>query len=138
MSFALAKRHHRQIKGVKPLGRHMLVDKVCRNCPLTIKGHYFPTNLMLLPFDEFDLILGMDWLTNHSVLLNCGSKFIELKCENGDVMIFSMVAEKYLRKGYESYLAFVLNTQESEAKIETVPVVCEYSDVFPEELPGLP
>ncbi|KAA3465929.1 Retrotransposon protein [Gossypium australe] len=43
-----------------------------------------------------------------------------------------------MRKRYESYLAFVLNTQESEVKIESVPVACEYPDVFPEELPGLP
>ncbi|KAA3483712.1 DNA/RNA polymerases superfamily protein [Gossypium australe] len=139
------------VKVVNPLGKHVLVDKVCRNCPLTIRGHCFSANLMLLPFDEFDLILGMDWLTTHSVLVNCGNKFIELKCENGDVirvesggsdslpvMISSLVAERYLRKGCESYLAFVLNTQESEVKIETVPVVCEYPDVFPKELPGLP
>ncbi|KAA3483034.1 Gag protease polyprotein-like protein [Gossypium australe] len=139
------------VKVSNPLGKHVLVDKVCRNCPLTIRGHCFSENLMLLLFDEFDFILGMDWLTTHNVLVNCGSKFIELKCENGDVirvesggsdslpvMISSLVAEKYLRKGCESYLAFVLNTQESEANIETVPVVCEYPDVFPEELPGLP
>ncbi|KAA3463936.1 DNA/RNA polymerases superfamily protein [Gossypium australe] len=135
------------VKVSNPLGKHVLVDKVCRNCPLTIRGHYFPANLMLFPFDDFDLILGMDWLNTHSVLVNCGSKFIELKCENGDViqvesgesdslpvMISFMMVEKYLRKGYESYLAFVLNTQESEVKIETVPVL----DVFPEELPRLP
>ncbi|KAA3483708.1 Retrotransposable element Tf2 [Gossypium australe] len=139
------------VKVSNPLGKHVSVDKLCRNCPLTIRGHCFLVNLMLLPFDEFDLILDLDWLTTHSVLLNCGSKIIELKCENGDVirvesggsgslpvMISSMVAEKYLRKGYESYLAFVLNTQEFEVKIETIPMVCEYPDVFPEELLGLP
>ncbi|KAA3487357.1 vacuolar protein sorting-associated protein 35B-like [Gossypium australe] len=110
-----------------------------------IRGHSFPANLMLLPFDEFDLILSMDWLTVHNVLVNCGSKFLELRCVNGDiirdslpVVISSMAAEKCIRKGYESYLAFVLNTQESEVKIESMPVVCQYPDVFPEELPGLP
>ncbi|KAA3457172.1 DNA/RNA polymerases superfamily protein [Gossypium australe] len=139
------------VKVSNPLGKHVLVDKVCRKCPLTIRGHYFPANLMLLPFDEFDLILRMDWLTTHSVLVNCGSKFLGLKCENGDVMqvksggsdslpvmISSLVIEKYLRKGCESYLTFMLNTQGPEVKIETVPVVCEYPDVFPKELSGLP
>ncbi|KAA3473636.1 DNA/RNA polymerases superfamily protein [Gossypium australe] len=90
-------------------GRYVLVDKVCKNFPFSIKGHHFPANLMLLLFDEFDLILGLDWLTTHSVLVNCGSKFIELKFENGDVI-----------------------------RVESVPVVCENQDVFPEELPGLP
>ncbi|KAA3484045.1 Gag protease polyprotein-like protein [Gossypium australe] len=139
------------VKVSNPLGKHVLVDKVCRNCPLIIRCHCFSANLMLLSFDEFDLILGMDWLTIQNVLVNCGSKFVELRCVNGDVIrvesgksdslpvvISSMVAEKYLRKTYESCLAFVLNTQELEVKIESVPVVCEYPDVFPEELPGLP
>ncbi|KAA3466375.1 DNA/RNA polymerases superfamily protein [Gossypium australe] len=139
------------VKVSNPLGKHVFVEKVCRKCPLTIKSHCFPAKLMMLTFDEFDLILGMDWLTTHSVLVNCGSKFIELKCENGSVirvessgsvslpvMISSLVAGKCLRKGCKSYLTFVLDTKESEVKIETVPVVCEYLDVFPEELPGLP
>ncbi|KAA3483193.1 RVP_2 domain-containing protein [Gossypium australe] len=139
------------IKVSNPLGKHVLVNKVCRNCPLTIRGYCFSANLMLLLFDEFDLILGMDWLIAHNVLVNSSSKFIELRCVEGDiirvesgksdsftVVILSMVAEKYMRKGYESYLAFVLNTQESEVKIESVPVVYEYPGMFLEELPGLP
>ncbi|KAG8501385.1 hypothetical protein CXB51_003461 [Gossypium anomalum] len=49
-----------------------------------------------------------------------------------------MLAQKYVRKGCEAYIAYVLHSKESEKKLESVPVVCEYSDVFPEELPGLP
>ncbi|KAA3470967.1 Retrotransposon protein [Gossypium australe] len=94
---------------------------------------------MLLPFDEFDVILCMDWLTLHDAV----TKIIELKCENDElgelpVVISSMSAQRYVRKGYEAYLAYVLNTKVSEIKIESVPVVYEYPDVFPEELPGLP
>ncbi|XP_040930148.1 uncharacterized protein [Gossypium hirsutum] len=106
------------IKVLNPLGKSILVDKVCKNCALTIQSHCFLANLMLLPFDEFDVILGMDWLDVHDVITNCGSK--------------------YMRKGYEAYLAFVLNSKESELKIELVPIVREYPDVFSEELPGLP
>ncbi|KAA3466737.1 Gag-Pol polyprotein [Gossypium australe] len=51
------------IKVSNLLGKHVLVYRVCKNCPLMIRGHYFSTDLMLLPFDEFDVILGMDWLT---------------------------------------------------------------------------
>ena len=99
----------------------------------------------------FDVILGMDWLTAHDVIVNCGKKYSELKCKNSDIirvysdesdsscaMIFVMPAQKCLRKGYEAYLAFLLNTKDPELKIESVPVVCEFSDLFLEELPGLP
>ena len=74
------------IKVSNPLGKCVLVDKVCKDCPLMIRGHYFKANLMLLPFDEFDIILGMDWLTAHDVTVNCGKKYIELRCENGDTL----------------------------------------------------
>ncbi|KAG8496993.1 hypothetical protein CXB51_008184 [Gossypium anomalum] len=133
------------------LGRSVMVNKICKNYPLTIQGHCFPVNLMLLPFDEIDVILGMDWLALHDVIVNCGNKYIELKCSNGEILrvdsremstplvvITAIVAQRYMRKGYKSYLAFILNTKETELKIESVPIVCEYLDVFPEELPELP
>ncbi|KAA3473986.1 Gag-Pol polyprotein [Gossypium australe] len=139
------------IKVSNPLGKYVLVDKVCKNFPLMIRGHYFLANLMLLPFDEFDVILGMDWLTLHDAVVNCRRKIIELKCKNGEVLridsdesgelpivISSMSAQRYVRKGCEAYLAYVLNTKVSEMKIESVLVVCEYLEVFPEELPVLP
>ncbi|KAA3459064.1 DNA/RNA polymerases superfamily protein [Gossypium australe] len=96
------------IRVSNPLGRCVLVDKVCNNCPLMIRDMCFPADLMLLPFDEFDLILDMDWLTVHDAV-----------------------------KGCEAYLAYVINDKVTEKKIESIPVVKEYPDVFSEELPGL-
>ncbi|KAG8474400.1 hypothetical protein CXB51_033844 [Gossypium anomalum] len=49
-----------------------------------------------------------------------------------------MAAQRYVKKGYDAYLAYVLDTKVSESKIQAVPVVCEFFDVFPKELPGLP
>ncbi|KAA3461508.1 RVP_2 domain-containing protein [Gossypium australe] len=139
------------IRVSNPLGKCVLVDRVCKGCPLMIKGYCFPVDLMLLPFDEFDVILGMDWLVTHGVIVNCGKKHIELKSKNGEfilvesgnqdrspVVISTLLTQRYLRKGYEAYLAFVLNTKETESRIESVPILCEYLDVFPEELLGLP
>ncbi|KAA3466756.1 Gag-Pol polyprotein [Gossypium australe] len=139
------------IRVSNPLGKYVLVDRVCKGFPLMIRGHYFSVDLMLLSFDEFDFILGMDWLVTHDVIVNCGKKFIELKCESGDlirvesdeqdrspVVISSLLTQKYLRKGYEAYLAFVMNAKETELRIESVPTVCKYPDVFSEELPRLP
>ncbi|KAG8472702.1 hypothetical protein CXB51_034564 [Gossypium anomalum] len=139
------------IRVSNPLGRYVLVDKVCKKCPLVIRGFCFPADLMLLPFDEFDVILGMDWLTVHDAIVNCKRKTIDLRCVNNEIIrvestdsnklpavISSMLAQKCVRKGCETYLAYVLEDKELEKKPESVPVVCEYPDVFPEELPGLP
>ncbi|KAA3486509.1 Transposon Ty3-G Gag-Pol polyprotein [Gossypium australe] len=54
------------------------------------------------------------------------------------VVISSMSTQRYVIKCYEAYLAYVLDTKISELKIELVTVVCEYPNVFPEKLPGLP
>ncbi|XP_016731551.1 uncharacterized protein [Gossypium hirsutum] len=95
--------------------------------------------------------IEMDWLASHGVAVECGRKVIELRyedenvlrvgpgeSENLPVVISSLTAEKYLKKKYEAYLDFVLNTQETELRIESVPVVCEFTDVFLEKLSGLP
>ncbi|KAA3484482.1 Gag-Pol polyprotein [Gossypium australe] len=58
------------IRVSNPLGKHVLVDRFCKNCLLMIRCHYFPADLMLLPFDEFNVILGMDWLTLHDAVVN--------------------------------------------------------------------
>ncbi|KAG8474923.1 hypothetical protein CXB51_031618 [Gossypium anomalum] len=139
------------IRVSNPLGRYVLVDQVCKKCPLVIRGSCFPADLILLPFDEFDVILGMDWLTVHDAIVNCKRKTIDLRCVNNEIIrvestdlnklpavISSMLAQKCVRKGCETYLAYVLDDKELEKKPESVPVICEYPDVFPEELPGLP
>jgi hypothetical protein len=52
-------------------------------------------------------------------------------------MISFVKAEKYLKKGYASFLLYIVTLKE-EKKIEDVPVVADYANVFPEDLPGLP
>ncbi|KAA3462647.1 DNA/RNA polymerases superfamily protein [Gossypium australe] len=99
------------IRVSNPLGRCVLVDKVCKKCPLMIRNSCFLADLMLLPFDEFDIILDV---------------------------ISSMLARQYLREGCEAYLAYVIDSKVTEKKIESVPVVCKYPEVFLKELPGLP
>ncbi|KAG8492659.1 hypothetical protein CXB51_010105 [Gossypium anomalum] len=140
---------------IDPGSTHLYVcKKLMPSISMPIESTEFrllPADLMLLPFDEFDVILGMDWLTTHDLIVNCGKKFIELKCENSEILrvnseesdssfpiISVMSAQTCFRKGYEAYLAFVLNTKDPELKIESVLMVCEFPDVFPEELLGLP
>ena len=51
-----------------------------------IRDSCFPADLMLLPFDEFDIILGMDWLTSHDAVVNCKRKLIDLRRQNGEII----------------------------------------------------
>ncbi|KAA3473276.1 vacuolar protein sorting-associated protein 35B-like [Gossypium australe] len=90
-----------------------------------VKGYCFSADLMLLTFDEFDVILGMDWLTQQDAVVNCKQQYIVLKCQNGELLHI----ESDKLDGFYNVISV------SESKIKSVPVVYEFPDVFLEELP---
>ena len=53
-------------------------------------------------------------------------------------VISAMQARRLIRKGYEAFLALILDSKRGQFDVEKVPVVREFQDVFPEELPGIP
>ena len=65
---------------ISSLGHIVSVNSVYRNCPIIIQVREFLTNLITLPFREFDLILGMDWLTKHRAIVDCGQRTVVLRC----------------------------------------------------------
>ncbi|KAA3476994.1 Gag-Pol polyprotein [Gossypium australe] len=99
--------------------------------PDVITDICFPADLMLLPFDEFDIILGMDWLTLHDAVVNCKRKTIDLRCSNDEIVriesndlnglpavISILKALRYMKKGYEAYFTYVIDSKVSERKVE--------------------
>ena len=134
-----------------PLGHSVIVNRVYRDCPIRIREYEFPGDLIELSFKEFDVILGMDWLSRHQVMVDCIMKRVILRTPNEDEVTFigersndlsnvisAAIARKMVRKGCESYLAYVIDTVKARPSISDIPTVSDFSDVFPEELPGLP
>ena len=134
-----------------PLGHSVRVNRVYKNCPLTVHDREFSVDLIALPFHEFDLILGMDWLSKHRALVDCDKKTVLLKCsdmskvtvhgilaEAVSKVILAMQARRFLRKGCEALLALVLDSRREQVNLEKIPVVKEFLDVFLEELLGIP
>ena len=71
-----------------PLGHNIILNSVYRNCPIVIQAREFLTDLITLPFREFDLILGIDCLTKHRAIVDCGQKTVVLRCSDQfEVMI---------------------------------------------------
>ena len=105
------------------------------------------TDLMGLAIKEYDVILGMDWLARYHAQLNCKAKTVEL-CIPGEttlklnvrgrlassVLISGIPTRKMLSKGGQGYLAFLINTPSDKVRLEDVPVVRDYPDIFPEKL----
>ena len=65
-----------------PLGHSVRVNRVYKNCPLMVHDREFLVDLIALSFYEFDLILGMDWLSKHRDIVDCDKKTILLKCSD--------------------------------------------------------
>ena len=65
-----------------PLGNSVTVNNVYINCPIVIQAREFLTDLITLPFREFDLIMGMDWLSKHRAIIDCGQKRVVLRCSD--------------------------------------------------------
>ena len=70
-----------------PLRYSVTVNRVYRNCPIIIQAREFLVDLITLPFREFDLILGMDWLSKHRAIVDCGQKTIVLRCSDQSEVI---------------------------------------------------
>ena len=54
-----------------PLGTRVSIDKICRDCELEISRTLLTVDLRVMDMSEFDVILGMDWLTAHRVVIDC-------------------------------------------------------------------
>ena len=63
-----------------PLGHSVNVNRVYKNFPIIIHDRDFSANLIALPFHEFDLILGMDWLSKHRVIIDSNKNIVVLRC----------------------------------------------------------
>ncbi|XP_016752066.1 uncharacterized protein [Gossypium hirsutum] len=97
----------------------------------------------------FYIILGMDWLSEHRAKVDCEAKLVTLcgaggsevvvgeKFELLSDVISSLYSEKLVWKGCEGYLAYILNTDSKEIRLEEIRTVCDFSYVFLKELLGL-
>jgi hypothetical protein len=103
---------------------------VAFNVPVTLVERDFPTNMIVLKGQDVDVILGMNWLAQHKAILNTDLRTIRLSYGHEEVLLSIPVAisVKPFGRVYEAILP----------KIQDILVVCEFPDVFPEDLPRLP
>ena len=132
-----------------PVGRSVACDFVYPRCTVQIGGTQLTASLIVLAMSDFDVILGMDWLAANRAVLDCFNKTVRLRSVDRSVefvgakkptstrLISALKADRLMRSGCEGYIAFIAEDKQSKP-IDEIPVVCEFPDVFPEEIPGLP
>ncbi|GJR07663.1 putative reverse transcriptase domain-containing protein [Tanacetum coccineum] len=121
-------------------------------------NHPFNIDLMPVPLGSFDVIIGMDWLTKYHGVIICDEKIVRVpfgremlifqgngnnkRGESRLNIISCTKAQEYLSKGCDVFLAHVTTKEakdKSEGKrLEDVPIVRDFPEVFPEDLPGIP
>ena len=70
-----------------PLRHSVIVNQVYRDCPIRIREYEFMGDLIELSFREFDVILQMDWLSQHQAIIDCKMKRVTLRTPNEDEVI---------------------------------------------------
>jgi hypothetical protein len=115
-------------------GGDMPARQLCPKVNLKIRGVDFFANLIVLESKGIDVILGMDWLGKHKVLIDCAKKSVKLTTPGGKELEF--IAEPVVTaKGIANRAKL---NQLNASQGSEVPVVNEFPDVFPDELPGMP
>ncbi|KAI3725351.1 hypothetical protein L1987_65137 [Smallanthus sonchifolius] len=132
-------------------GNSITIDSIVHDCSLELNGHTFPVNLIPMPLGSFDVIIGMDWLSKNHAEVMCFEKYIRIPLPSGDILkVFGektckglklmscITTQKYIRKKCMVFLAHVIQKEDKERRIEDIPIIREFPEVFPDDLPGLP
>jgi hypothetical protein len=101
---------------------------LCKGVEVVIQDHKFSGDLIVLPSNGIDVILGMDWITAHKGVISTPPRLVTLVHPDGMRVTFEPMKSRDIPAVYSLHTRAISN----------VPVVYEFEDVFLEELPGLP
>ncbi|XP_022156985.1 uncharacterized protein LOC111023814 [Momordica charantia] len=133
-----------------PSGSDMSTSQMVREGKLSLHDHTLGARLIQLDMQDFDIILGMDWLATNQASINWLRREVSFQLPSGQRFTFKGVtgevpkvvsalkARQLLQHGAWGYLVSVVDTSKGTPSVDSVLVANEFPDVFPEDLPGLP
>ncbi|KAM0070969.1 putative nucleotidyltransferase, Ribonuclease H [Helianthus debilis subsp. tardiflorus] len=132
-------------------GKSLEATHIVKGCNLVLAGQTFSIDLIPIVHGSFDVVIGMNWLSQHQAEILCRKKIVRIPRSGEEPLVIRgdksgavvgiisfLKVQKCLRKGHTAILAHVTDTSTKEKKIEDIPIVRDFHEVFPEELPGLP
>ncbi|GJT27764.1 putative reverse transcriptase domain-containing protein [Tanacetum coccineum] len=112
-------------------GQLVEIDKVIKGCKLEIESHVFNINLILFGHGSFDVIIGMDWLSNYKAEIISHEKVVRIPLSDGKVL-------RVLGERPEEKARLLTSAKANERKQEEIVVVRDFPKVFLDDLSGLP
>jgi hypothetical protein len=110
-------------------GGRVATYQLNRQVPIKLGSIIVGTTLLIMGLESVDIILGTDWLSWHHALIDVAVRVIEIHSPIcGEITLYLP------NQGCTHSCALSM----VEPPMERIPVVCEYPDVFPDELPGMP
>ncbi|GJR52736.1 putative reverse transcriptase domain-containing protein [Tanacetum coccineum] len=139
-------------------GRIIGLNTIIRGFTINFLNYPFNIDLMPIKLGSFDIIIGMNWLAKYQVVIVCGEKIVRIPQENETLIIHSdgsnrgnetrlniiscTKTQKYMLKGCHIFFAHVttkeIEDKSEEKRLEDVPIVRDFPEVFPEDFLGLP
>ncbi|GKD22593.1 putative reverse transcriptase domain-containing protein [Tanacetum coccineum] len=131
-------------------GRIVSMNTVLKGCTLNLVNHLFEIDLMPIELGTFDVIIGMDWLVKHDAVIIYGEKVVHIPYGNETLVVESDIgmsrlkviscikASKYIEQGYHLFLSHLTKKKPKEKGLEDVPIIHDFLEVFPDELPRPP
>jgi hypothetical protein len=116
---------------VLSVGGTILATHLKQELVIMIHDCIYLANLFLIPMKDMAVILGMDWLEENGAQIDCRERTMSLRSQGGGRIVYQGDRHAHIE------VQLQLNTLK-EAKLEDIPVVNEFQDVFPPELPGMP
>nr|GEV59881.1 reverse transcriptase domain-containing protein [Tanacetum cinerariifolium] len=124
-------------------------NTVIQSCTLILLNQPFKIDLMPIKLGSFDVVIGMDWLSKYHARIICDEKVVHIPIDGETLIIqgdrnktrLSLISciktERYISRGYQVFIAQLIEKKSDEKQLKDIPVVREFPEVFPEDLPGL-
>ncbi|MFS8021878.1 putative transcription factor interactor and regulator CCHC(Zn) family [Helianthus anomalus] len=122
--------------------KSFIVCDMCRDCKLSIDDEEYFVDLIPMSMGEFQVVIGMDWLSRHHAKVICYRKEIQITSPSGKhvtiygekscnpIVCSMMEARKLVQHGCKAYPTYIHDSTEESPEIKDVPVVREFEDVF--------
>nr|GEW25136.1 reverse transcriptase domain-containing protein [Tanacetum cinerariifolium] len=123
-------------------------NTVIQGCTLILLNQPFKIDLMPLKLGSFNVVIGMDWLSKYHARIICDEKVIHIPIDGENLIIrvdrsktrLSLISciktKRYIFRGYQVFVAQVMEKKSYEKRLEDIPVVREFSKVFPKDIPA--
>jgi hypothetical protein len=109
-------------------GGNISSNQVCRSVPIQMGRNLVRIDLLLLDLKGMDVLLGTDWMTKHRVSLDISSRTVEIDSLDHEPTILYLPQREYNNSCVYAVEGIKLND---------IPIICEYPDVFPDDFPGM-